>query len=127
MWEAISGGEAGLIYTFAIVFIVFSLSGVIQLIGFVNKYIAIIGSIISVAFGIIIIIFITHTPPWDINQYSTLFWRAPIVDGVWSLDIPIPIANVPNVHYENLSWGTITLIVGGGVGLIGGIFGIKDI
>jgi hypothetical protein len=126
-WNGFNGGATALQYTFAIVFIVFLLSGVIQLIGFINKYVAISGSIIAIAFGIFIIIFITHTPPWNINRYSSLFWRAPIIDGVWPLDIHIPIANVPNFAYNNLSLGTITLFVGGGLGLVGGILGIKDI
>jgi hypothetical protein len=126
-WEGLNGGTATLIYLFAIVFIIFVLSGVIQLIGLVNKYVAIFGSIIAIVFGVFIIIFITHTPPWEINRYSSLFWRAPVVDGVWPLDIQIPIANVPNLFYDYLSLGTITLFVGGGVGLIGGVLGIKDI
>ncbi|MHA2036983.1 MAG: hypothetical protein ACW98X_11145 [Promethearchaeota archaeon] len=130
-WEAFNGGTATLIYVFSVIFIVFVLSGVIQLIGYLNKYVAISGSVIAIVFGAFIIIFITHIPPWNINRYSSLFWSAPIVDGVlapiWPLDIYIT-AVFPSVPaYVHLSLGTITLVIGGSVGLVGGILGIKDI
>ena len=123
-WETYNGGTAMLIYIFAIVFIVFVISGVIQLVGLKSRSVAIIGSIIAITFGIFLVMYITHTPPWDINRYSSLFWNVPIVDGI--LPFELPIMAVTNVAYANLSLGTITLFVGGGLGLVGGIIGIKD-
>jgi hypothetical protein len=124
-WVGFNGGVVTLEYTFAIIFLIFLLSGVIQLVGFVNKYVAIIGSIIAIVFGIYLIIVISHSPPWNLNRYSSLFWRAPIAVGVWPLEVPV--VDVNNFAYQHLSLGTITLFIGGGIGLAGGILGIKDI
>ncbi|MHA2008386.1 MAG: hypothetical protein ACXABO_03915 [Promethearchaeota archaeon] len=123
-WETFNGGEATLIYIFAIVFILFIFSGVIQLVGLKSSVVAIVGSIIALAFSIFIIIFITHTPPWNINRYSSLFWSAPISDGILPLEIPI--IDIYNSFYNRMSLGTITLVIGGGVGLVGGIISLRD-
>jgi hypothetical protein len=124
-WVGFNGGEAMIIYIVAIVFIVFLLSGIIQLIGLINKYVAMIGSIIVIGMSIAIILAVTiDIPGWGLSQYSSLLWAPPIADGVWPLDVPIVAA--PGAFYQNLSLGSITLIVGGGLGLAGGILGIKD-
>ncbi len=125
-WNGINGGETVLQYTFSIIFIVFVLSGIIQLLGLLNKYVGIIGSLIALAFAITIIIFITvDVPGWGFNRYSSLLWRAPIVDGILPLDVPLITAS--GIFYQVYSLGTITLIAGGALGLVGGILGIKDI
>ncbi|MFW9937368.1 MAG: hypothetical protein ACFFD5_06940 [Candidatus Thorarchaeota archaeon] len=125
-WNSFNGGEIALQYTFAIVFILFVFSGVIQLGGLKNKYVAFIGSLIVIAFGIYLVINLTHTPPLDLNRYSSLFWRAPIVDGILPLDIRIIEVNTIPVVYLYLSLGTITLFIGGALGLVGGFLGRKD-
>jgi len=124
-WVVFNGGEAMVIYIVSIVLLVFLLSGVIQLIGLTSRVVAIIGSLIALSLGIVIILaIIIDVPGWGLNQYSSLLWRAPIVDGVWPLDVPIIAAS--GTFYQNLSLGTIILIAGGGLGLVGGILGIKD-
>jgi hypothetical protein len=113
------------IYIVSIVLLVFLLSGVIQLIGLTSRVVAIIGSLIALSLGIVIILAITiDVPGWGLNQYSSLLWRAPIVDGVWPLDVPIMAAS--GTFYQNLSLGTILLVAGGDLGLVGGILGIND-
>ena len=125
-WNGLNGGETALQYTFSIVFIVFVLSGVIQLLGFVNKYVSIIGSLIALAFAITMIVFITvDVPGWGFNRYSSLLWRAPIVDGILPFDLPLIAAS--GSFYLAYSLGTITLMAGGALGLVGGILSIKDI
>jgi len=125
-WVAFNGGEAMVIYIVTIVFIVFLLAGIIQLIGLINKYIALIGSIIVIGISIAIILAVmVDISDWDMSVYSTLLWAAPIADGVWPLDVGI--VETSNLFYQNLSLGTITLIIGGGLGLVGGILNFKDL
>lgn len=125
-WNGLNGGETALQYTFSVLFIVFVISGIIQLVGLVKKYVAIIGSLIAVAFGITLMIFIfVDTPSWGMNRYSSLLWAAPPVDGILPLDIPL--ASMSGIFYQFLSLGTITLLIGGGLGLVGGILVIKDL
>ncbi|MFW9823883.1 MAG: hypothetical protein ACFFE4_13145 [Candidatus Thorarchaeota archaeon] len=122
-WNSFNGGETTLQYVFAVVFIIFVFSGVIQLVGLANKYIALLGSLIVIAFGITIIVFIAvDIPGWGMNRYSSLFWRAPI----GSLPLDVPIIDASGVFYQAYSLGIITLLVGGALGLIGGILEIKD-
>ncbi|MHA2390414.1 MAG: hypothetical protein ACXAEX_00455 [Promethearchaeota archaeon] len=124
-WEGFMGGETMVIYIVSIVLIVFLVSGVIQLVGLANKYVAIIGSLIVLGSSIAILLAITvDISGWGLNQYSALFWAPPLADGVWPLDVPI--IGASGVFYQNLSLGTITLIAGGGLGLVGGILGVKD-
>jgi len=124
-WNGFNGGETVLQYVFSIVFIFFVLSGVIQLAGLANKYVAIIGSLIVLAFGITMIIFITvDIPGWALNRYSSLLWRGSIVDGIWPLDVRI--IGASGVFYQGYSLGTFTLIAGGCLGLVGGILVKKD-
>jgi len=124
-WVAFSGGEAMVIYIVSIVLLVFLLSGIIQLVGLANRAVAIIGSLIVLSLSIVIMLAIfIDIPGWGLNQYSSLLWLAPIVDGIWPLDVPI--VTVGTAYYQTLSLGTITLVAGGGLGLVGGILGIKD-
>jgi hypothetical protein len=125
-WVGFNGGEAMIIYIVAIVFIVFLLAGIIQLIGLINKYVELIGSIIVIGISIAIILAVMiDNPSWGMNQYSSLLWAPPIVDGVWPLDVAL--IGASGVFYQNLSLGTITLITGGGLGLTGGIISFKDL
>jgi hypothetical protein len=124
-WIGFNGGEAMVIYIVAIVFIVFLLAGVIQLVGLISKYVELIGSIIVIGISIAIILAVMiDIPGWGMNRYSSLLWAPPIADGVWPLDVAV--AGASGVFYQNLSLGTITLIIGGGLGLAGGILSFKD-
>ncbi|MFW9972383.1 MAG: hypothetical protein ACFFDF_19510 [Candidatus Odinarchaeota archaeon] len=125
-WVGFNGREAMVIYIVSIVFIVFLLSGIIQLIGLINKYVAMIGSVIVIGISIAIILAVMiDSPGWGMNQYSSLLWAPPIANGVWPLDVPI--VGASGVFYQNLSLGTLTLIIGGSLGFAGGILGIKDL
>ncbi|MHA2181596.1 MAG: hypothetical protein ACXAAH_09250, partial [Promethearchaeota archaeon] len=105
-WNSFNGGDTTLQYVFAVLFIVFVFSGVIQLVGVANKYVALIGSLIVIAFGITLIIFISvDIPGWGYNRYSSLFWRAPI--GISPFDVSLISAS--GVFYQAYSLGTITL------------------
>ena len=127
-FPAYTMADIGLIYAFSILFLVFILSGVIQLVGLKSKYAAIIGSIIAITFGIMMIIYVADIAIGDLglmNRFQALFYSVPIADGVWPFDVPI----VGGLGFFNstLTLGTITLIVGGAVGIVGGILGMKDI
>ena len=124
-WVIFNGGEVMIIYIVSIVFLVFLLAGIIQLIGLINRAVALIGSLIVLSLGIVIILAIMiDIPGFGLSQYSSLLWRAPIADGIWPLDVPIVAAS--GVFYDALSLGSITLVAGGGLGLVGGILGVKD-
>jgi hypothetical protein len=125
-WVGFNGGEAMVIYIVSIVFIVFLLAGIIQLIGLINKFVELIGSIIVIGISIpIILAVMIDIPGWGMNIYSSLLWAPAIANGVWPLDVPVVAAS--GVFYQNLSLGTITSIVGGGLGLVGGILAFKDL
>lgn len=120
-WNGLNGGETTLQYTFAIIFIVFMLSGIIQLVGVRNRYSAFIGSLIALAFGIIIVIFIAvDIPGFGFNRYSSLFWRDFVVGGIFPFDIPVIAAS--GTFYQFYSLGTIILLIGSILGLVGAIF-----
>jgi len=124
-WVAFNGGEAMVIYIVSIVLLVFLVAGIIQLAGLANRVVAIIGSVIVLSISIVIILAIfIDIPGWGLNQYSSLLWRAPIADGVWPFDLPI--VTVATAYYQTLSLGSITLVAGGALGLVGGILGVKD-
>lgn len=118
-------GEVMVIYIVSIVLLVFLLAGIIQLIGLINRAVALTGSLLALSVGIVVILAILiDIPGWGLNQYSSLLWRAPIVDGIWPLDVPLMAAS--SAFYNTLSLGSITLVAGGGLGLVGGILGVKD-
>lgn len=124
-WVGFNGGDAMVIYIVSIVFIVFLLAGIIQLIGLINKYVDLIGSIIVIGISIAIILAVLiDLPGWGMNQYSSLLWAPAIANGIWPLDVGV--VGASGSFYQNLSLGTITLIIGGGLGLAGGILSFKD-
>ena len=124
-WVTFNGGEAMIIYIVSITLLVFLVSGILQLVGLINRIVAIIGSLLVLSIGIVIILAIMiDIPGWGLNRYSSLLWRAPIGDGVWPFDLPI--VNVATAYYQTLSLGSITLVAGGALGLVGGILGVKD-
>jgi len=111
------------IYILGVVFTIFVFSGFIQLVGLKNRYIGISGAILTIAFAITIT-YLISPPAIDLKRFGALFWNAPILDGVWPLDIAVINANW--YGYLNISLGTITLYIGGGFGVAGGILGILD-
>ena len=127
-FPAYTSEDTMLIYLFSILYLIFVLSGVIQLGGLKSKYVAMIGSIIAICFGIMMVIYGTYAEIGDLalmNRFSALFFTAPLVDGVLPLDVPI--VYIGDWLNSTLSLGAITIFVGGGLGLVGGILGIKDI
>ena len=117
-----------LIYLFSVLYLIFMLSGVIQLVGLKIKYFTIIGSGLAIAFGIVLTIYFNDTDIGDIgrlNRFSALFLSPPIIERLLPLDIPIFYGTW--FVYRTISLGTITLYIGGGVGLVGGILDIVNI
>ena len=108
-------GETMTVYIVAIVFIVFLISGILQLVGLASRVIAIIGSIIVIAIGVVLLIVAFDFIP-DMTPYKSLLEGEVIVDGIWPLD----------VSFGDLSLGTYTLLAGGALGLVGGILGSGD-
>ena len=108
------GEEVMIVYILTIVYIVFLLSGILQLVGLASRVVAIIGSILPIAMGVLILLI--YTEILDMAQYTILFWREPIVDGILPFDLPL----------GAVSLGTYTLLAGGVLGLVGGILGTKE-
>ncbi|NVM37169.1 MAG: hypothetical protein HWN81_16340 [Candidatus Lokiarchaeota archaeon] len=108
-------GETMTVYIVAIVFIVFLISGVLQLIGLASRVFAIIGSIIVIGVGVTILLAILDVFP-DMTAYRNLLVGDAIADGIWPFDLAL----------GDVSLGTYTLLAGGALGLIGGIIGTSD-
>ncbi|MFX1418880.1 MAG: hypothetical protein ACFE9N_08175 [Promethearchaeota archaeon] len=116
--------EAFLIYIVAIILIIFSISGVLILIGVKSRAVAIIGSVLPLFIGIIIFLGSFIVLPEFLNGFSLFMVDGALVDGVIPFDfgITLPYDLDPLIPGE-VSLGTITLIVGGVLGLVGGILG----
>jgi hypothetical protein len=114
------GTEVLIVYIVTIVFIVFLLSGVLQLIGLINRVVALIGSIIALGIGILMMLIMWDLLP-DYNMYTILLVNNAIADGIWPLHVP-----VGTFALGTVSLGTYTLVAGGVLSFIGGIIGVKD-
>ena len=114
VFALLMGEEVMIVYILAIVYIVFLLSGILQLVGLASRVVAIIGSILPIVVGALIILI--YSEILDMAQYTILFWREPIVDGIFPFDLPL----------GAVSLGAYTLLAGGVLGLVGGILGTKD-
>ena len=108
------GVEVMVVYILVIVYIVFLISGILQLVGLASRVVAIIGSILPIVMGVLILLI--YLGVLNMSQYTVLFWWTPIVDGILPFDLPL----------GAVSLGTYTLLAGGVLGLIGGILGTKD-
>jgi hypothetical protein len=110
------GPDSMVVIIVAIVFIVFLLSGVIQLIGLVSRVIAFIGSFMTLTLGILILLVGLGVLTGDFALYSGLLVDDAIAPGIWPFNLPL----------GDVSLGTYTLIGGGALGLFGAIIGVKD-
>lgn len=114
------GTETMVVYIVTIVFIVFLVAGVIQLIGMINRVIAIIGGVIALGIGFVILFVALDIFP-DMTPFALLLIDEAPSPGVWPLHIPMG-----DVDVGTLSLGTITLLAGGVLGIVGGALGIED-
>ncbi|KKN09255.1 hypothetical protein LCGC14_1048410 [marine sediment metagenome] len=110
------GTEMMVVYILAIVYIVFLISGVLQLVGLASRAVAIIGSILPIVVALLIILIVQFGILDGMYNYTRLFWHQSIVDGYFPFDLAL----------GNVSLGTYTLLAGGVLGLIGGIMGTSD-
>ncbi len=108
------GIEVMVVYILTIVYLVFLISGILQLVGLASRVVAIIGSILPIVVGILILLI--NLGILDMGQYTILFWRAQLVDGIVPFDLPL----------GPVSLGTYTLLAGGVLGFVGGIIGTSD-
>lgn len=106
--------EVMVVYILTIVYLVFLISGILQLVGLASRVVAIIGSILPIVVGVLILLI--HLGILNMLDYTRLFWGVPIVDGIVPFDLPL----------GPVSLGTYTLLAGGVLGFIGGILGTSD-
>ena len=115
VYAFVMGTETMIVYILLIVYIVFVISGVLQLIGMASRVVAIIGSILPIVIAVLFILIGLNI--LDFESYTMLFWHESIVDGILPFDIALG---------DLGSLGTFTLLAGGVLGLIGGIIGSSD-
>ena len=111
-----ASGQTMTVYIVAIVYIVFLISGVLQLLGLASRVFAIIGSAIVLFASIMMLLVLLNILP-VYADYITLFEQPAIVPGILPYNLPIGSMG---------SLGTYTLLAGGILGFVGGILGTKD-
>ena len=113
-----SGDILGIV--FSILYAIGVVSGLLILIGAASRALAIIGSIFALFLGIILLLVtgLTITIMTEINISVLFFVAEPIVDGILPFNLSLGLGS--------MSLGTILLIGGGVLGLIGGIMGTSD-
>ncbi|MBY8984270.1 MAG: hypothetical protein KGD65_04315 [Candidatus Lokiarchaeota archaeon] len=109
------GTEVMIVYILTIVYLVFVLSGILQLVGLASRVVAIIGSILPIVISVLIILILLGV--LDYGSYTLLLARPDIIEGILPYHVPLG---------SPISLGTYTLLAGGVLGLIGGILGTKD-
>ncbi len=104
----------GILYAIGVI------SGIFILIGAKSRAIAIIGSIFALLLGILLLVRfgLEINLGFDISSSLLFFWEVPIIDGIIPFDLPLGLGTI--------SLGTVLLIGGGVLGLIGGIMGSSD-
>ena len=104
----------GILYAIGVI------SGIFILIGAKSRVIAIIGSIFALLLGILLLVRfgLEINLGLDISSSLLFFWEVPIIDGIIPFDLPLGLGTI--------SLGTVLLIGGGVLGLIGGILGSSD-
>ncbi len=113
-----SGNILGIV--FGILFAIGVVSGLFILIGAKSRALAIIGSIFALLLGILLLLFygLGISLLADIDSSLGFFIAAPLVDGIIPFDLALGLGS--------MSLGTVLLIGGGVLGLIGGIMGTSD-
>jgi len=110
-------GMSFIAYIFAIVYILFIISGIFLLIGIKVRALSIVGAIIPLVLGIFLLIFYTFgIPLGPVTQsiFSPFGGSFQIVDGI----IPYGLT----LDFLSLDLGALILLVGGIIGLISGFF-----
>jgi hypothetical protein len=105
---------------FSIIYAIGVISGILILIGAKSRVLAIIGSIFALILGIILLLVagLEISLGADIDASTLFFVQDPFVDGILPFDLPIGLGS--------MSLGTLLLVAGGALGLIGGILGPGD-
>ncbi|KKK41341.1 hypothetical protein LCGC14_1505110 [marine sediment metagenome] len=106
---------------FSILYAIGVISGVFILIGAGSRAFAIIGAIFALLLGIILLLNagLTISLGPDIDTTLLSFIADPIVDGILPFNLPLGL--------NAMSLGTVLLVGGGVLGLIGGIIGTSDL
>lgn len=105
---------------FTIVYIISVISGLLIIIGLKSRAFAIIGAIFALFLGVLLLLnpgFQISLGP-DLNASLVLFMADPLVAGIIPFDLQL--------GFGAVSLGTILLLAGGVLGLIGGIMGPDD-
>jgi len=110
-----SGNILAIVFT--ILFAIGVISGVLILIGVKSRALAIIGSIFALILGIILFLNVglTISLGFEIDSTVLYFVENPIVDGILPFDLPLGL--------NALSLGTVLLVGGGVLGMVGGLIG----
>ncbi len=113
-----SGNILGIV--FGILYAIGVVSGLFILIGAQSRALAIIGSIFALLLGVLLLLItgLAISLGADIDSTLSFFIAAPLVDGI----IPFELA----LGLGSMSLGTVLLVGGGVLGLIGGIVGTSD-
>lgn len=105
---------------FVILYAIGVISGLFILIGAKSRALAILGSIFALLLGILLLLITGFgiALSAEINLSMLFFVADPIVDGILPFDLPLGLGS--------MSLGTVLLVGGGVLGLIGGIMGRSD-
>lgn len=104
------------LYILMAVFILFMISGILQLVGVKSRAAAIVGSILPLALGVFLLLWVFGIIPSEIMDYLTLLEYEPLVAGI----IPFHFDVLGFLGFAGTSVGTLVLLVGGLLGLISG-------
>ena len=118
--DAIFGSGEILAIIFAILYIISVLSGVLIIIGAKVRALAIIGAIFALLLSVLLLLVmgLEMDLGTDILTTLTFFVADPLVDGIIPFDLQLGLGI--------MSLGTVLLLAGGALGLIGGIMGPGD-
>ena len=100
------------------------ISGVLILIGAKVRVLAILGAIFALFLGVMVLLVIGLEMDLgdDLNLSVMMFMEEALVDGIIPFDIPLGLGN----PFLIMNLGTVLLLAGGALGLIGGIMGRDD-
>ncbi len=109
-----------LLIVFTIIYTLGVVSGIFILIGAKVRALAIIGAVFALILGVLLLLItgLNINLGADISFSILVFEANPIVDGILPFDLPLGLGS--------MSLGTVLLVGGGVLGLIGGILGTSD-